>query len=225
MAFPTADTLVAEISALAFPDAFNPWSSVCPKNDLEDAPALRRNNLTIALKANAEASECTLWVARDLGYRGGRRTGLALTDDVSLIRHARMLGVSSLSRATHGPPVKERTAAAIWDALEHVQGRVFLWNVFPLHPHAPEEPMTNRAHTRAEARACEHVLDGLLRYLRPTKVVAIGGDAKRALAAQGISATPVRHPSYGGEREFREALARAYDVPAMAQPRQQALAL
>lgn len=225
MVYSTAEKLVADIAALASPNAFNPWSDHCPAHDLPNAAALRRTNLVRALNAVAAESSSSLWVARDLGYRGGRRTGLALTDDLSLPRHAALLGLPSFSRATRGPPVKERTAAVIWDALAVIGQPVFLWNVFALHPHAPRDPMTNRAHTRLEAQQCEPILRDLIAFLKPEKVIAIGRDAQIALAAQGIEAIGVRHPSYGGERDFRSGLASAYGMPAITMAKQMALEL
>lgn len=225
MASATAEKLVADIAALASPNAFNPWSDLCPDHDLPDAVDRRRANLAHAIDAVAAAASPSLWVARDLGYRGGRRTGLALTDDVSLPRHAALLGLTGLQRATRGPPLKERTAAAIWDALDLIGEPVFFWNVFPLHPHAPGDPMSNRAHTRAEAQRCEPILREIVAVLKPLRVVAIGRDAQVALGRIGITAIPVRHPSYGGEREFREGLASAYCLPQLARPRQAALDL
>lgn len=220
-----AEKLVADIAALTFPNAFNPWSDLCPIHDLPDAVERRRANLADVIDAVAAASASSLWVARDLGYRGGRRTGLALTDDVNLARYANLLGLPQLRRATRGQPVKERTAAAIWEALEVIGEPVFLWNVFPLHPHAPCDPMSNRAHTRAEAENCEPILREILTVLRPSRVIAIGRDAQLALASRRINALPVRHPSYGGEREFRRGLALAYGLPALASLRQPELDL
>jgi uracil-DNA glycosylase len=85
--------------------------------------------------------------------------------------------------------------------------------------------MSNRAHSKAEAQACEPILKEILSLMRPSRVVAIGRDAQIALASQQIKALPVRHPSYGGEREFREGLASAYGLPALARPRQPELDL
>ena len=50
--------------------------------------------------------------------------------------------------------------------------------------------------------------------LRPRRVVAIGNDAtKSALKIAGIGpVVQVRHPSYGGQREFIQQVACVYDV-------------
>ena len=56
--------------------------------DGPDAPAIRRSNLGLVLEAALAGGISSLWIARDLGHRGGRRTGLALTDEVHLPAHA-----------------------------------------------------------------------------------------------------------------------------------------
>jgi hypothetical protein len=44
------------------------------------------------------------------------------------------------------------------------------------------------------------------------KVIAIGRDAQAGLAELGIVASPVRHPSYGGQNEFISGLCSLYNV-------------
>lgn len=154
----------------------------------------------------------SVWIARDLGYRGGRRTGLPLTDEVHLASHASLYGSLPLARATRGPIVGERTAHVIWDVLTEINQPVFLWNVFPLHPHAAGNPLSNRCHTRSEREASLPLLVWLLNVLSPRSVYTIGRDAQHALNDLRIPAKPVRHPSYGGQRDFVEAMFRHYCV-------------
>ena len=49
---------------------------------------------------------------------------------------------------------RERTANVIWRMLMRIDEPIFLWNVFPLHPHEPDDPMSNRRHTAKERDAC-----------------------------------------------------------------------
>ncbi|WP_244598840.1 uracil-DNA glycosylase [Rhizobium tubonense] len=198
---------------MQFKSAFNPYSEACSDFDYEDAPAIRRENLRLVLEAALERSADSLWIARDLGYRGGRRTGLALTDEAHLAAHSELYGDLPLSRATKGPAVAERTAGVIWQTLHRINRPVFLWNVFPLHPHEPDDPQSNRCHTRNEREASKPLLMWLLEALKPKIVVAIGRDAQMALADMGIDAQQVRHPSYGGQREFIEGIQNLYGLP------------
>ena len=66
---------------LNFENTFNPYSNRCTVHDLDDAPHRRAHTLQSMLKAATEQEIDSLWIGRDLGYRGGRRTGLALTKD------------------------------------------------------------------------------------------------------------------------------------------------
>jgi uracil-DNA glycosylase len=202
-----------DLSALKFPHAFNPYSEKCAIHDVDEAPSIRRKNLEAILLAATTNGIDSLWIGRDLGYRGGRRTGLPLTDEAHLSSHAAIFGCTSLSRATKGPMVAERTATIIWRMLETIGRPVFLWNVFPLHPHEEGDPLSNRCHTRTERQACRSLLVWLLRTLNPRHVVAIGKDAQNALADLEIAAVGVRHPSYGGQAEFITGITTLYNLP------------
>lgn len=207
------DDFLDDLSGLKFPDAFNPYSEKCAVHDIDEAPAIRRKNLEAILLAATTNGIDSLWIGRDLGYRGGRRTGLPLTDEAHLSSHAAIFGCSSLYRATKGPMVAERTATIIWRMLEDIGRPIFLWNVFPLHPHELDDPLSNRCHTRAERQACRSLMVWLLRTLNPRHVVAIGKDAQNALADLGIAAVGVRHPSYGGQTEFVTGITTLYKLP------------
>jgi hypothetical protein len=205
-------SFVDSLAEMRFENAFNPYSEACSDFDCDNAPAIRRNNLRLVLEAALDLSVDSIWIARDLGYRGGRRTGLALTDETHLTAHSELYGDLPLSRATKGPAVSERTASVIWQTLGRINRPVFLWNVFPLHPHAAEAPQSNRCHTRREREACRPLLEWLLEVLNPKIVVAIGRDAQVALADLGIDAQQVRHPSYGGQSEFIEGIQNLYGL-------------
>jgi uracil-DNA glycosylase len=204
------DAFMRQIEVLRFDNAFNPYAETCDLCDLPNGARFRRQNLQRVLNAALENGVKSVWVARDLGYRGGRRTGLALTDDVHLPLHASLLKTAPLHRATKGPPVGERTALIIWRMLALINEPVFLWNVFPLHPHEPHDPFSNRTHTRAERNASRPLLLWILQHLNPKTVIAIGREAKIALDDAEIVATAVRHPSYGGQNDFIRDIGKIY---------------
>lgn len=166
------------------------------------------------LDAAAATEIDSIWIGRDLGYRGGRRTGLALTDDVHMHAHARRWGIT-VERPTKSQVVAERTAAVIWSVLAKIEIRVFLWNVFPLHPHQSNNPFSNRSHNSTERRAGEEILAQLIHILWPRRLVAIGNDA--ALTADRLAkdheVVQVRHPSYGGQTQFLKQMHDLYDLP------------
>jgi hypothetical protein len=208
---PTA--FVDALTAIHLEDVFNPYSDRCLLHDRADAPQRRRANLLAVVEAAAEDGIDSVWIARDLGYRGGRRTGLPLTDEIHLQTFSEIYGGLTLSRATKGPPVAERTAAIIWKVLAQIDKPVFLWNIFPLHPFEPGEPLSNRCHTRAEREVFHDLLFTLLKMLRPNNVIAIGRDAHQSLLELEIACKAVRHPSYGGQSEFIRGMNELYDLP------------
>ncbi len=220
MNLPLSDVnaFIDELAALRFDCVFNPYAESCGDHDTVDAPAIRRRNLKLVLDAALIQGVDSLWIARDLGYRGGRRTGLALTDDVHLADHGELFGALPLARATRGPAVAERTATVIWRVLRDLNRPIFLWNVFPLHPHERGDPLSNRCHTRAERQACRPLLLWLLETLRPRTIVAIGRDAQLALADLDVPAERVRHPSYGGHLEFIDGMYGHYALTRPAEP-------
>lgn len=204
---------VSTVASLRFQDTFNPYSDRCSIYDRNDAPCRRSEALSRMVIRAENVGVDSIWVGRDLGYRGGRRTGMALTDDVHMECHARRWNFSA-KRPTVGKVVAERTASVVWGMLSSIDARVFLWNVFPLHPHEADAPFTNRQHNAAERRTGEEILSMLIQLLRPTRVVAIGNDAGAAVTRVSGS-TPtitVRHPSYGGQRQFERQVGELYEL-------------
>jgi hypothetical protein len=209
----TPRDFVDVLCGLVFEDTFNPYVDRCPKHDAPGAPRMRASMLRAMLQAAAKAEVDAIWIGRDLGYRGGRRTGLALTDDVHMRAHAERWGVT-VRRPTQGRELAERTAAVIWTVLSEIEAPIFLWNVFPLHPHESNEPFTNRSHNSRERRAGEEVLAHLVKLLEPRRLIAIGNDA--AVTALRLNTRQrvikVRHPSYGGQTEFLSQMRRLYGL-------------
>jgi len=196
------------MAKLSLPSVFNPYCDNCAIHDRSDAASVRRRNIVLFLDAALAARVDTLWVARDLGHRGGRRTGIPLTDEVHLDHASSLMGGQALHRATLGPLLAERTAAVVWRALCRIGNPVVLWNVFPFHPHEPGAPFSNRCHSRAE----RHILLSLIEMIRPKRLVAIGRDAASALSCLGLPLHAVRHPSYGGQAEFEAGIHAIYGV-------------
>lgn len=153
-----------------------------------------------------------MWMGRDLGYRGGRRTGIALTDEAHLNTFAKRFPGCHLEKATHGEVVTERTATEIWSALTTIPEAPFLWNVFPLHPHEHDIPMTNRKFSRSELQQVEAVNDLLISGLGIKRVIAIGQDAARYANRYCPNVIAIRHPSYGGISDFRRGVEECYGL-------------
>jgi hypothetical protein len=203
---------IERLAALRQDNVFNPYGERCPLNDRQDAVAIRRRNLEVYLSATIENGIDTVWFGRDLGYRGGRRTGVALTDEAHLPVLAKLLGSKLIQQATEGEAVAERTATVVWGMVFEIKQLPFFWNTFPFHPFESGDPMSNRAHTRSELRKVWDLNLELLDILQPQKLVAIGNDAHQALSREGLECEYVRHPSYGGQADFVAGLRRIHGL-------------
>ncbi|MNJ57963.1 hypothetical protein D3C77_535750 [compost metagenome] len=112
-----------------------------------------------------------------------------------------------------GPALAERTATEIWSVLRAIELPPLLWNVFPLHPHEPGNPFTNRKFTSRELQQVDELNDTLIRWLKVRRVVAIGQDAFTYASRFDVDVVAIRHPSYGGIRDFRGGMSALYDIP------------
>ena len=206
-------SFIKELSKLDFENTFNPYSERCNIHDLDDAPQRRSRMLLSVLTAAVEQDIDSIWIGRDLGYRGGRRTGLALTDDAHIHAHTGRWGVST-ERPTKGAVVTERTAAVVWDVISQIRVSIFLWNVFPLHPHESNNPFSNRPHNHLERKIGEDFLSHLMLLLKPRRLIAIGNDAARTAhrLSDQHNIVQIRHPSYGGQTQFLAQIRDLYDL-------------
>jgi len=205
-----AELFVNHLSQITFNGVFNPYRDICDEYDYSESPAIRRLNLQRYLNAAVNCGVESVWLGRDCGYRGGRRTGIALTDEITLEALDYMFEISGLAKSTIGEPVKERTATEVWKIIREVDAKVFLWNIFPFHPFEAGNPMSNRRHSAREFNECKDLLCCLLEWLQPKMIVAIGADAHKALSRLKFKVSPVRHPSYGGHLEFANGIRQLY---------------
>jgi len=201
---------IEQLSQISFPNVFNPYRDHCSDHDHSESPAIRRLNLKRYLDVALTCGVESVWIGRDCGYRGGRRTGVALTDEIHLETLERHFSFGGMTKATVGAPMKERTATEVWKIIREVNAKVFLWNVFPFHPYENGNPMSNRRHSMREFNDCKDLLFCLLKRLQPKKIIALGADAHKAVTRLGFDVSPVRHPSYGGHIEFAETMRKLY---------------
>ena len=209
----TITAFINELKNLNFENTFNPYSECCDVYDRTDAAKIRSQNLKRILKSAYVQEIDSFWVGRDLGYRGGRRTGLPFTDDVYFNSYTDRWRVSA-QRPTKGEMVTERTATVIGDLLVNLEASTFLWNIFPLHPHEPGNNFSNRAHNRQEREIGIEILHILISLLHPKKLVAIGRDAAKSVEhfCDEVNVIHVRHPSYGGKRQFLAQMNKIYRI-------------
>lgn len=201
---------VTQLSEVSLRDVFNPYRDLCGYHDHSGSPTIRRLNLQLYLETAIACGADSVWLGRDCGYRGARRTGIALTDERHLEILEQHFGINGLVKATVGGSIKERTATEVWKVIREVNARVFLWNVFPFHPFETGNPMSNRRHTTREFNECSELLICLLELIKPKRIVALGADARNRASRLGLQFSSVRHPSYGGQIEFADAIRELY---------------
>lgn len=206
------DAWLDTVRGVRLPNVFNPYSDICPHYDKPNAAETRFDLLSGVLKQAANRGVDSIWIGRDLGYRGGRRTGLALTDDVHLHVHLGRWGMRPPEAFLKGSSVSERTASVVWAELERINESVFLWNVFPFHPHEEFNEMSNRAHSSRERVLGEELLVQLVDILRPRRLVAVGQNAYQSAVrcTSALEVCAIRHPSYGGQADFIRGLNALY---------------
>ena len=67
----TPRAFVASLADVQLHGVFNPYRDQCEVYDLANASAMRRKNLRDYLAAVENLGTDTIWMGRDLGYRGG----------------------------------------------------------------------------------------------------------------------------------------------------------
>lgn len=207
-----ANKFVQWLASITLEGVFNPYAQTCDVFDKHNAAGTRRRNLRNYLVAVKSLGVDTIWMGRDLGYRGGRRTGLAFTDDFHLEEVQSLFPGASVSRATKGSVVAERTATEIWGALRALEQAPMLWNVFPLHPHEPNSQLSNRKFTALELAQVEELNSALIEWLGIRRIICIGQDAANYAKRFTNHVSVVRHPSYGGVADFRRGIAELYGL-------------
>lgn len=196
-------------------NTFNPYVDMCDEKDTEDSTSMRRKLLFLLVKKACYAHEKDLWVARDLGYNGGRRTGLAMTDDKLLIKYLKTWNLKyPYDKPICKDYVSERTATVVQSIIRKVDRKVFLWNVYPFHPYSKGKQFSNRKHTKVERDIGIDILKDLIDMIEPKRVIAIGNDARDAIKdMENINDFHhVRHPSYGGMNIFIKSMVEIYNI-------------
>jgi uracil-DNA glycosylase len=196
------------------PNSTNMFDGSHPGDDV------RRRNLVRYLEQLAERRPTTLLVGEAPGYRGMRITGVPFTNAVILERGVPELGLLGAANGYALPDplpavAAEPTATVMWTTLVEFGFVPVLWSAFPLHPHRPGAPLTNRRPTTTETAAWAWSWQELERIFAIDAVVAVGNVGAEALARAGRAVPRVRHPAHGGRVEFANGLRALLDAGAI----------
>lgn len=205
------------------PCVFNPWRDHDERDRAPRGrmPALRMENMAAYLEARARSARVML-LGEAPSHRGCRFSGIAFCSEVELVHKRDQVARRPLeltSRDSAAKPMRERSAAVIWDELVRAgcAHQVVLWNAFPWHPFreaagdegegdGPCGPSSNRKPKRGEVEQGRPALDALMRcFTHRLEVFAVGKVAEDALGRwkEVPCAGYIRHPAQGGESRFR----------------------
>jgi hypothetical protein len=204
-----ADALLEAV--LAIPSTETATNFYLPDSDavggFRTTAAERRERLSAHLRRCADGD--LIMVGEAPGWKGARQSGVPFTA-------AEMVGLDGVS--------SEATATIVHGMLEKlgIGDRTLLWNAFPLHPHDPGSPRTNRAPTAAEL---ESGMNSLRLAAEGRRIICVGAKATSSVKAMlgievpgvlGASAADtvvaIRHPANGGATRFRDGLAAVSDL-------------
>jgi len=186
-------------------------NSVNPFDFSKRGNAVRRRNLTRYLEQVGELSPSVLLVGEAPSYRGMRITGVPFTNTVILQRGIPHFGLFGLANGYAVPDdqpavAAEPTATVMWNTLVELDFLPLLWSAYPLHPHRPGNPLSNRTPSMTEAAEWSWSWRALEQLFSIRSVVAVGNVAYDSLVRSGLSVSRVRHPAHGGKKMFARGL-------------------
>ena len=145
-------------------------------------------------------------VGEAAGHKGCKYSGIPFTSEKTVISnpffsflHKDLIYQDLLSRSKVNT---ENSATIVWDVIEQLPHVPFLWNAFPFHPHKKNNLSSNRTPTKQELELGGEYLNFIIDFLKPIKIIAVGQKSFSALKKLSIVSTPVRHPSFGGKKNF-----------------------
>ncbi len=173
----------------------------------KDSPR-KRKNLRIYLEAMLAAQPEVLLVGEAPGYRGCKQTGIPFSSERLVAEGQFPYGKSMGYKLGKTEKLySESSATILWQALWELEMAPLCWNAFPFHPYVENNPDSNRKPNKEELEIGQYFLKRLIRLFRVKTVVAVGKSAERSLGMAGVGCVVVRHPSYGGKRDFCEGMA------------------
>jgi len=190
------------------PDLFNPYTDSHPEWDLPDAPSIRLDNLKNYLADHSNGTDILL-VAEAPGPWGCRFSGVPITSEAQLVDAGfPAIGIQSTRRDR---PFSEYSASIYWRILAPYYGNIFTWNTVPMHPYHPGKPDSIRTPRQSEINQFLPVLEAIIKWARPKRILAVGRKAESALGRIGAESEYVRHPSQGGAKKFETGVLRVVE--------------
>lgn len=207
--------IIHEISNHKFIDSFNPYNDICEYFDAPNSHKVRKKNLEKYLEYFSKLDSIDLWVGRDLGYKGGRRTGIPFTSENNIDTLNFKLGLDLKVESKSKVISSEVSANTIWEIFNNLPNNIIFWNIYPYHPHEKGNQLSNRKFNREEEVFGLRILKALIDSLNINRIICIGNDSANSLKKTkivDIPITSVRHPSYGGVTIFKNQMKDLYEI-------------
>ena len=188
-----------------FPNAENLYHPGTPEG------RARRANAELYLRLVAQQHPSVAIIGEAPGYLGSRRTGVPFASEFTLEGGLPDVPFFARNRGfkrvfADGRTFREPTSTIMWRTISRCQTLPVLWAAFPLHPHQPGNPNSNRTPTAVEVRALAPLLNEFLALLAVKQVLALGNTAHAALSHLGMNVPKLRHPAHGGATIFARQL-------------------
>src|SRR5215207_7911609 len=166
-------------------------SSVNPFDDSRHGNAIRRRNLELYLEQLADRRPMTLLLGEAPSYRGMRITGVPFTNASIIERGVPHFGLFGSDNGYAVPDdlpavAAEPTATVMWRTLVELDFLPVLWSAYPLHPHRPGDPLSNRTPSAAEASEWSWSWLALKDLFSIRTVVAVGNVAHTSILRSGL---------------------------------------
>lgn len=208
--------LIADLQAYQGKDSFNPWADYNSHFDIApEAPVIRSANLKAYLEMRVDAKY--LLIGEGLSYQGGHFSGMAMTSERQVINDVdNLIFKGSKQRTSHPMATSKRTVqeqgftentgSIVWKTLAPILKTTdwITWNIFPWHPHKPDNLLTNRLPREDEIAAGLALFKKHFDFLgRDRILIGVGQTSGRTLSEAGYDILTVRHPANGGAPKFK----------------------
>jgi len=204
LSIPSTDTL------------FNQYNDYDGKVDLKNAAKIRNENFRKYLNRFSK-KPWVLMVGEAAGPWGARFSGVPFTGEKQLATKGFPFSGkrSSLEnpsiKTRKSPPYTSNTAEAFWEIMKPYHPDFLVWDCVPFHPHQPNQILSIRNPSRKEIQRFSELLDQIIKILEPKTIIAIGRKAEFALKLLNHPACYVRHPSFGGVKDFRASVEKEFN--------------
>ncbi|MQW92270.1 hypothetical protein GFH30_03450 [Acinetobacter wanghuae] len=214
-------SIISDLSKKQFTNTFNPYKDICDLYDVHTANKIRLENLKLYLEYFSTLDSIDLWIGRDLGYKGGRRTGIPFTSENNINSLNSKLNLNLQIVSKEKNLSSEVSANTIWTMYEKLPKNIFFWNIFPFHPYEKDNQQSNRKYNRLEEEFGIYILTKLINSLNISRIICIGNDSFESIKKLDIPdhmiQHHVRHPSYGGVNIFKNKISEIYNLTDKAQ--------